>query len=119
MLRVTIVAISVFALAVLSFPSDASAAGKTKLMANAIVKSVSPTSLTVTAEGKDTTFAVDAKTSVVGKGVGTKAAEKGKGGKAAINVLLDAGDRVSVTYEEGAAPMRAAKVDLVAKKDTK
>lgn len=108
--RLMSLAIPVLAATILAFPTPASAAGK-KLLANATVKSLTPTTLVVTADGKDTSLAVDAKTSVIGKGIGTKS--RAKGGKATITDLLSAGDRVSVTYEDAPA-MRATKVELVA-----
>jgi len=110
--RLMRLAIPVLAICVLAFPVNASAAGKTKLLANATVKSLTPTMLTVTADGKDTSLAVDAKTSVVGKGIGTKS--RAKGGKATIADLLGVGDRVSVTYQEDGTAMRATKVQLLA-----
>jgi hypothetical protein len=83
-----------------------------KMLANAVVKSISATSLTATAEGKDMTFSVNAKTHVVGKGMGTKGASKG--GKPMITDLLKEGDRVSITYTDGATPV-ATKVEVAAK----
>lgn len=106
-------AILLLAAGVLALPINASAAGKTKMLSNATVKSLTGTMLTVTADGKDTSLAVDAKTSVIGKGVGTKS--RAKGGKAAITDLLSVGDRVSVTYQEDGTAMRATKVQLLAK----
>ena len=111
--RLMRIAFPVLAASILAFPSSASAAGKTKLLASATVKSVAPTTLTVTADGKDTSFSVDAKTSVIGKGIGTKT--DAKGGKAAITDLLAAGDRVSVVYLGPAATPRATRVELTAK----
>ena len=84
-------------------------------VATLFVASVTAIALTVTAKGKDTTFTVDAKTRVVGKGIGTKADAKGRGGKAAITDLLSAGDRVSVVYVGPAATPRATRVELIAK----
>lgn len=110
--RLMRLAIPVLAVCFLALPVHASAAAKSKLLAAATVKSLTATLLTVTADGKDTTFAVDAKTNVIGKGVGTKA--RAKGGKAAITDLLNAGDRVTVTYEESGTTMRATKVELLA-----
>jgi hypothetical protein len=98
---------------VLALPINASAAGKTKLLSNATVKSITATMLTVTADGKDTALTVDAKTSVIGKGLGTKT--RAKGGKATITDLLSVGDRVSVTYQEDGTAMHASKVQLLAK----
>ena len=115
MKSMTFVAIPLLALSLLAWPVRSSAAGKAKLLANATVKSLTATSLTVTAEGKDTTIAVDAKTRVIGKGVGTKAAAASKDRKASITDLLGQGDRVTVTYEESGTAMRATRVELIAK----
>jgi hypothetical protein len=110
--RLMRLALPVLAASILVFPSHASAAGKTKLLASATVKSVTPTALTVTADGKDTSVAVDAKTKVIGKGIGTKS--RAKGGKATIADLLSVGDRVTVTYQEDGTAMHATKVELLA-----
>ena len=106
-------AILLLAACVLALPINASAAGKTKLLSNATVKSITATMLTVTADGKDTALTVDAKTNVIGKGLGTKT--RAKGGKATITDLLSVGDRVSVTYQEDGTAMHASKVQLLAK----
>ena len=106
-------AIFLLAAGVLALPINASAAGKTKLLPNATVKSITATMLTVTADGKDTSLTVDAKTNVIGKGLGTKT--RAKGGKATITDLLSVGDRVSVTYQEDGTAMHASKVQLLAK----
>jgi len=106
-------AIPVLAVCALALAVNASAAGKTKLLPNATVKSLTPTGLTVTADGKDTSLAVDAKTKVLGKGIGTKS--RAKGGKATITDLLSVGDRVAVTYQEDGTAMRATKIQLMAK----
>ena len=106
-------AIPVLAVCFLALPAMASAAGKNKVLSGATIKSLTATMLTVTADGKDTALTVDAKTSVVGRGVGTKA--RAKGGKAAITDLLNVGDRVTVTYQEAGTAMRASKVELLAK----
>jgi hypothetical protein len=115
MTRVTQLAIPMLALALLAWPAGSSAAAKTHVLSNGTVKSLTATALTVSANGKEMTFSVDAKTRVVGKGIGTKANAKGKGGKAAITDLLAAGDRVNVVYEGPAATPRAARVELTAK----
>ena len=111
MKRFRILAAALVALSFLALPAHSSAAPKTKLLANTVVKSATPTALTVTADGKDTTFTIDAKTKVIGKGLGTKA--RAKGGKASLNDLVSAGDKVTVTYEE--TGMHASKVEVFAK----
>ena len=108
-------AIPLFALSIALSPSAASAQAKAKnqMLPNGTVKSVSGTSVVVTALGKDTTFAVDRKTRVVGKGVGTKSAAKG--GKPTIIDLLKEGDRVTVTYQDMGGTMHASTIEVAAK----
>ena len=108
----TTFAVSLIALALAALPTLSSAQSKPKnqMLPNGTVKSVSTTSLTVTAKDKDTTFAVDGKTQVVGKGIGTKS--KAAGGKPTIVDLLKAGDRVTVTYQEMGAAMHASKIEV-------
>jgi hypothetical protein len=107
------------ALSVALWPSAASAQAKAKnqMLPNGTVKSVSGTSVVVTALGKDTTFAVDARTKVVGKGVGTKSAAKG--GKPTIVDLLKEGDRVTVTYQDTGGTMHASTIEVASKSTTK
>ena len=97
---------------VVAWPAVSSAADKPKnqLLANGLVKAVSATSLTVTADAKDATFAIDAKTKVHGKGIGTKS--KAKGGKPTIPDLLKDGDRVSVTYQLMGTMMHAVSIEV-------
>jgi hypothetical protein len=82
---------------------------KNQTVSNATVKSVTASSLSVTAGDKDMTFEIDAKTNVVGKGMGTKSAAKG--GKPTITDLLKEGDRVSVTYQEMGSTMHASRIE--------
>ena len=119
MTRGSLLAVPLFALALVAWPAAASAAAKTHLLPNGTVKSLTATALTVSAHGKDMTFSVDAKTKVIGKGIGTKADAKGKGGKAAITDLLAAGDRVNVVYQGTGAAAHATRVELMAKSGTK
>ena len=63
-----------------------------------VVKSVSATSLTITADGKDMTFALDQATRVVGTGAGTKTAAAG--GRVAITDLVATGNRVNVAHTD-------------------
>jgi hypothetical protein len=103
--------LTLVAFAVALLPAVPSAQ-KTQMLANAIVKSVSGTSVTVTADNKDTTFAVDAKTKVTGKGIGTKS--KAKGGKPTIGDLLQNGDRVTVKYMDMGGMMHATGIEVTA-----
>ena len=74
---------------------------------NGTVKSVAANSLTITADGKDMTFAIDASTSVVAKGA---TGRSGAGGKIAITDFVKSGSRVSVSYHEMGTMMHAAEV---------
>ena len=85
---------------------------KVRVMTPSSGATLTGNTLTVTVDGKDTSLAVNAKTQVIGKGLGTKS--RAKGGKATITDLLNPGDRVSVTYQEDGSTMRATKVQLVA-----
>jgi hypothetical protein len=107
-----LLAIPLLALFVAALPTMTSAQAKPKnqLLPNGLVKSVSASSLTVTAKDKDTTFEVDAKTQVVGKGIGTKS--RAAGGKVTVVDLLKAGDRVTVTYQEMSGTMHASKIEV-------
>ena len=78
-------------------PSAAAASRNT----TGVVKSVSATSLTITADGKDMTFALDQSTRVVGTGAGTKTAAAG--GRIAITDLVATGNRVNVAHTDNKA----------------
>jgi hypothetical protein len=78
------------------------------------VKDVSASSLTIASQGKDMTFAVDAKTQAVGKGMST--ATKSTGGKAPLADLIKSGDEVSVTYHDMGGSLHAASVRVVTAK---
>ena len=81
------------------------------------VKAVAADSLTVTgADMKDMVFSVDAKTLVVGTGIGTKSQEKG--GKVTVADLLGMGDKVTVTYHETGGSNHATYVRRTAKAKT-
>jgi hypothetical protein len=116
MKRVTWLTLPLFVLALISWPKVSSAAAATKLAANALVKSVTATSLTVSGtDGKDMTFNVDSKTKVRGKGISTSVAAKGKGGRASITDLLGVGDRVNVTYQDMSGTLQATSVERTSK----
>lgn len=103
-----LVAVSVIGSGVVAFAQKA----KSSVLVNAIVKSVSATSLTASTNGKDTTFTIDPNTSVVGRGIGTKSREKG--GKPAITDLIKEGARVSVTYLDVGGTLHASRVQVLA-----
>jgi len=109
MRNLALFAVALFAFTLVAAPQLSAQKAKKQMVSNATIKSISPSSMTVTAEGKDHTFAIDAKTNVVGKGVGTASAAKG--GKAAITDLLKEGDRVTVTYTGTGSAMHATTVE--------
>jgi hypothetical protein len=109
-MRHVLIAVQCVALALVF---SASALAKDQVLVNGVVKSLSATSLTVSASGKDTTFAVDAKTNVIGKGIGTKG--EAKKGKPMITDLLKEGDRVTVTYQESGSTRHASKISVAEK----
>lgn len=113
-MRTMTLAAPLLALSLVALPAFSSAQAKPKnqLLPNGTVKSVSATSLTVTAKDKDMTFGVDGRTQVVGKGIGTKSAAAA--GKPKIIDLLKTGDRVTITYQETGAAMHASKIEVMA-----
>jgi len=114
-------AIPLLALSVALWPSAASAQAKAKaknqMLPNGVVKSVSGTTLVVTALGKDTTFTVNPRTKVVGKGVGTKSAAKE--GKPTVVDLVKEGDRVTVTYQDIGGTLHASTIEVASRNATK
>jgi len=111
---IRVLAAGLLAIAVSALPAPAAQAkAKTQFLPNGTVTSVTATSLVVTALGKDSTFAVDAKTKVVGKGVGTKS--KAKGDKPSIVDLVNVGDRVTITYRDIGGTMHASKIEVASK----
>lgn len=109
MRNLVLFAAALFAFTLVAAPEAAAQKAKKQLLANATIKSLSASALTVTANGADSTFAVDSKTRVVGKGVGTASAAKG--GKATITDLLKEGDHVTVTYTGSGSAMHATLVE--------
>ena len=105
----TMHAASIRTMAKVPTEKPASAATKT---AHGTVKDISASSLTISSQGKDMTFTVDATTHAVGKGLGT--ATKDTGGKAPITDLIKTGDNVTVTYHDMGGTLHAATVHVVA-----
>src|SRR5262245_53027987 len=77
------------------------------------VKSVTARSLVLTSQGKDSTFAIDQETRVIGRGAGTAAGAAG--GRLPITDLVGAGDTVSVSYKAMGSAMHATEVRVTAK----
>jgi len=112
MKRLLLVALAVAALcAAQTVGLDAQAKAKTAT-SSGTVKSVSGTSLTVTAAGgKDMTFTIDSSTKFVGRGLGTKA----KAGPITATDAVAAGDKVRVTYHDMSGTLHAASVNITSK----
>jgi hypothetical protein len=113
MKRHVAIALSIVALCV-TYAAAFQAQTKTKTVtASGTVKSVSATSLVVTAtDGKDITFAVDSNTTFVGKGLSTKS----KSGPLKATDAVAEKDKVSVTYHVTAGGMlHAANVRITGK----
>ena len=115
MKRLMLAALTVVALSVVAqtTPVHAQAAkpASKAMTAKGTVKSTSGTSLVIVSAGKDMTFTMDGTTTLVGKGIGTKA----KGGTIPANESLAAGDSVSVTYTGTGGTMHASTVRVTAK----
>jgi hypothetical protein len=116
MKRLLLVAFSLVALSLLVQPLHAQAkkaAGKSQT-ASGTVKSVSASSLTITAAGgKDMTFSIDAATKIVGKGLTTKS--KTTGGKLPPSEAVSVNDQVTVSYQDMSGSMHASEVHVTAK----
>lgn len=112
MKRFLAVALSVVALTVAQV-AGLDAQAKTKTMnATGTVKSVSGTSLTITAAGgKDMTFTVDSTTKFVGKGLSTKA----RSGPITAPDAVGENDRVTVSYHDMGGTLHAANVRITTK----
>lgn len=79
------------------------------------ITAISGASLTVKAGAKDWVFAVDAKTRVVGEGLGTLNDKLKAEGKApTVSDLVGVNDSVDVYYQEGANP-RASEIHVILK----
>ena len=96
-----------------SVGSGGGSMSKPPSVATGTVKSVSTSSLVVTSQGKDLSFAIDQGTQVIGRGAGTAAAAAG--GRVLITSLVAAGDTVSVDYTGAPGMMRATEVRITAK----
>jgi hypothetical protein len=108
--------VSVFALSSLIQPASLHAQAKTKaktMSAIGMVKSVSGSSLTITAAGgKEMTFTVDEETKFVGKGLSTMAKKKGT---LTATDAVGMNDRVSVSYQDMSGAMHATNVRVMNK----
>jgi hypothetical protein len=78
------------------------------------VTAVSPTSITIAAAGAAAqTFAIDAKTQVIGRGVGTMA--KNTGGKLSATDAIGNGDSVNVSFTTMNGTMHASEIRVISK----
>jgi hypothetical protein len=86
-------------------------------VATGVVSSVSGNSLTVKGKSGDTTFAIDSKTTVSGKGLGTATRKMSEGGgKPTLSDFVHDGDTVNVTYHEMGGTKSASLVRIITKK---
>jgi hypothetical protein len=84
--------------------------------ASGTVASMTGTSLTVKTSAGEQTFTVDAKTKVVGTGLGTKAKEAAAAGKKQVlSDTVHVGDTVSVSYREAGGDKQATEVRVRSK----
>ena len=85
--------------------------------ASGVVSAVSGNSLTVKGASGDSTFTVDAKTTVVGTGMGTAGRKvMAEGGKPTLGEFVKEGDTVSVTYKEAGGSKVASVIRVTRKK---
>lgn len=97
---------------------EKTASAKTQ-KATGVVTAVSGTSLTVKTASGEVTYAVDEKTTVIGRGAGTKSREKKAAGeKTPITDFVANGDRVEVTYHDMGTTKHAATVRVTRKATT-
>jgi ribosome maturation factor RimP len=81
-----------------------------------VVKDVTGSSLTVTADGKDMTFTVDSSTRALGTGAGTLTRQKqAEGQKPVLADFVGKGDDVIVNYREKGGAMIASEVRIMRK----
>ncbi len=95
-----------------------SAGGRVPTKSTGTVAALSGNSLTITGARHagatfTQTFLIDARTHVVGKGIGTKVAERG--GTSSFLGLVGLGDRVSVSYHDEAGSLHASDVRVTGK----
>jgi hypothetical protein len=103
------------AIVALSFASSVSAQDKSKSggPAKGVVTSVAADAVTINVAGaKALTFAIDAKTAIIGHGAGTATKEaKKEGAKGAkVGDLVKAGDEVEVKYADAGGKMVASEI---------
>lgn len=100
-------------------PSTADAAPKPPKaqVATGVVSAVSGNSLTVKGKTGDTTFVIDSKTTVSGKGLGTATRKMNEaGGKPTLSDFVHDGDTVNVTYHDVGGTKSASLVRIITKK---
>ena len=108
MRRVSVLGISLLALAVVAWPR-ASSAQDTKT-ARGTVTAMAGTSLTVRVGANEMKFTVDPQATVVASGAGTK--DRKEGG-VKLNDAIKTGQAVIVTYREKGATLLASRVEAV------
>ena len=109
MRRVSVLGISLLALAVVAWPR-ASAAQDNKT-ARGTVTAMAGSSLTVRVGANEMKFTVDPQATVVAPGAGTK--ERQKEGSVKLNEAIKTGQAVIVTYREKGSMLLASRVEAV------
>jgi hypothetical protein len=99
-------------------PPTAGTAGRS-MNATGVVTALTNSSLTVKGSAGEMTFAIDEKTKVVGRGLGTKSEEMKKAGqKTALTDLVRTGDSVDVRYTDENGTKKASQVQVTRKSTT-
>jgi hypothetical protein len=105
---------------VASVPSGAEATSgpprPQSMVARGVVSAVTGNSVTLKTGDGESTFAIDEKTDVVGRGLSTKTAEiKRSGEKPAITDFIKTGDTIEVTYRDSDGKKLASAIRVVSK----
>lgn len=94
-----------------------SAAAPKAQVATGVVSSISGNSLTLKGKSGDTTFVVDSKTTVSGKGLGTATRKMSEaGGKPTLTDFVHDGDTVNVTYHDMGGTKSVSLIRIITKK---
>lgn len=100
MRRLITLSLGVLFLAALAVSSSTTLVAASKTLAGKVT-AVSNDSITVSGKAGEVKLAVDAKTTVIGKGMGTKAKEmKGQNKPTQITEFVKTGDEVSAKYDD-------------------
>jgi hypothetical protein len=113
MKRLVFLAILTVVVSLLAQPLRAQEKGKAKAMTTmGTVKTVTNNSVTITANGKEMSFSIDPQTTFIGKGLSTKAREKGK---MTATDSVGVNDQVRVSYNETSGNLHATEIRIINK----